>query len=689
MFVGISGGEMGVRGRITALDENTGKIDYVAYSTGPDKDILIGPDFKPFYDFMKGKDLGVSTWPPDAWKIGGGTMWGWFSYDPDLNLLYYGTSNPGPWNSNQRPGDNLWTTTLFARDPGQRRRRIGPISSIRTISGTTTRSRRTCSSISISTARRERSCCIPGRNGFMYVIDRQTGEVLSADPYDAMTAYKGVDLKTGRIIPNEELKPDLNRTSRNVCPASPGAKDWQPTAWSPRTHLLYVPHQHLCMNYLTSDVGYIAGTPYVGATVDMFAGPGGYRGEFMAWDPVQRKKVWSIKENMPVWSGALVTAGDVAFYGTMDRWFKAVDAKTGNVLWQFHLGSGTIGQPVTYEGSDGQQYVAILTGVGGWPGAVANAQIDPRVRNAALGFVGATQDLPSYTQGGGELVVFSIPKQEAAGAVGAAAQSLNWSEATMRAVLVASVVLALGAPLRSRNRTAASPIGQPMQPEASPRSETGVPAIEATPGASAPFSASANPILHVPVSGLHPGNVSFAPKINNPLAHDPQATTRGMQDFIQFNCVGCHAANGGGGMGPALSEGQFIYGSSPANLFLSIYQGRPNGMPAWGDAPAGVDDLGACRLRPEHRASAERDLRTNDLANAAIARGRADARGVPADAESLELHELLQQRPKASGRVSAMGSAQAHDPVDCGLRGVCVALPGRRRSDGLSCTPTV
>ena len=108
------------------------------------------------------------------------------------------------------------------------------------------------------------------------------------------------------------------------------------------------------MNYLTSDVGYIAGTPYVGATVDMFAGPGGYRGEFMAWDPVQRKKVWSIKENMPVWSGALVTAGDVAFYGTMDRWFKAVDAKTGNVLWKFHLGSGTIGQPVTYEGSDGR-----------------------------------------------------------------------------------------------------------------------------------------------------------------------------------------------------------------------------------------------------------------------------------------------------------------------------------------------
>jgi cytochrome c oxidase cbb3-type subunit III len=153
----------------------------------------------------------------------------------------------------------------------------------------------------------------------------------------------------------------------------------------------------------------------------------------------------------------------------------------------------------------------------------------------------------------------------------------------MRAVLASAFFLGFGAWVAHAQQSGNPQIGQPMQPEASPRSETGVPAIEATPGASAPFSASANPILHVPVSGLHPGDVSFAPKINNPLARDPQAATRGMQDFNQFNCVGCHAGNGGGGMGPALSEGQFIYGSSPANLFLSIYQGRPNGMPAWGE----------------------------------------------------------------------------------------------------------
>ena len=125
------------------------------------------------------------------------------------------------------------------------------------------------------------------------------------------------------------------RRSRIFARPRRGAKDWQPTAWSPRTHLLYVPHQHLCMSMKTSEVGYIAGTPFVGASVDMYAGHGGYRGEFMAWDPVARKRVWEIHENLPVWSGALVTAGDVAFYGTMDRLFKAVDARTGKLLWQF------------------------------------------------------------------------------------------------------------------------------------------------------------------------------------------------------------------------------------------------------------------------------------------------------------------------------------------------------------------
>jgi alcohol dehydrogenase (cytochrome c) len=133
---------------------------------------------------------------------------------------------------------------------------------------------------------------------------------------------------------------------------------------------------------------------------------------------VQRKKVWEIHEKFPVWSGTVVTAGDVAFYGTMDRWFKAVDAKSGNLLWKIRTPSGIVGQPVSFAGKDGKQYVAVLAGIGGWPGAVANAELDARIRNGALGFTGAVQDLPAYTAGGSTLLVFALPSQASSAATG-------------------------------------------------------------------------------------------------------------------------------------------------------------------------------------------------------------------------------------------------------------------------------
>lgn len=410
VLIGNSGGEMGVRGWVTAVDENSGKISWRAYSTGPDKDVLIGPDFKPQYDWMKGKDLGVSTWPPDAWKIGGGTMWGWIQYDPELNLIYYGSGNPGPWNHTQRPGDNLWTTTLFARDPDTGQAKWAYQMSPHDLFDYDEINESILIDLPIN-GQNTKSIVHIGRNGYIYVLDRQTGKLISADPYDYINVSKGVDMKTGRIIRNDELVPKLGQTVVDICPVADGAKDWQPSAYSPRTKLIYVPHQHMCMNWKTSDVAYIAGTPYVGSTVDMYAGPGGYRGEFMAWDPVNKKKVWALKERFPVWSGTMVTAGDIAFYGTMDRWFKAVDAKSGKVLWQFRTPSGIIGQPTTYS-VNGVQYVAILSGVGGWPGAVANSAINPQVRNGALGFAGGMQDLPAYTAGGSTLLVFALTSSD-------------------------------------------------------------------------------------------------------------------------------------------------------------------------------------------------------------------------------------------------------------------------------------
>ena len=411
VLVGNSGGEMGVRGWLTALDAGTGEIAWRAYSTGPDEDVLIGEQFRPFYPPDGEPDLGVVTWPPDRWKIGGGTVWGWISYDPDLNLIYYGTGNPGPWNHSQRLGDNKWTASIFARNPDTGMARWAYQWGPHDLFDYDGVNENVLMDLDIGGERRP-VLVRPERNGHMYVLDRRTGEVLSAEEYEHVTVTRGIDLTTGRPIHVEEKEPREGEVVREICPAAPGAKDWQPSAYSPETGLLYVPHQHLCMDMKTSEVNYIAGTPFVGAEVQMYAGPGGHRGEFMAWDPVAQEKVWAIRENFPVWSGTVVTAGGVAFYGTMDRWFKAVDAVTGEVLWQHRVGSGIIGQPITYRGADGRQYVAILAGVGGWAGAVVSGGLDTEIPFGALGFVGAMQDLPEHTAAGGTLYVFALPPRE-------------------------------------------------------------------------------------------------------------------------------------------------------------------------------------------------------------------------------------------------------------------------------------
>jgi PQQ-dependent dehydrogenase (methanol/ethanol family) len=409
VLVGNSGGEMGVRGWIAALDEGSGKLAWRAFNTGPDKDVLIGPDFKPFYAMDQGKDLGVKSWPPDAWKIGGAAAWGWISYDPETKLIYYGTSNPGPWNSDQRPGDNKWSAGLFARDVDTGKAVWFYQSSPHDTFDHDDVNEAILVDIPWGNARRP-ALLRPDRNGFFYVMDRRTGQVLSATPYGYINAYKGVDLKTGRIIPVPEKVPHAGRVVRDICPASPGAKDWNPAAFSPVTGLVYIPHINLCQDVGAMEANYIAGTPYVGADVKMYAGPGGNRGVFTAWDPLNRRKVFEIKEDLPLWSPALATAGNVVFYGTMDGWFKAIDARTGKLLWKFKAGSGIIGQPISYRGPDGRQYIAVVAGVGGWSGAVVAGKLDTRDPTGALGFTNAVKDLPMKSTAGGMLYVFTLPR---------------------------------------------------------------------------------------------------------------------------------------------------------------------------------------------------------------------------------------------------------------------------------------
>jgi lanthanide-dependent methanol dehydrogenase len=408
VLVGNSGGEFGVRGWLTALDVADGKIAWRAYSTGPDADVLIGERFRPFYELDRGKDLGATTWPPDHWRIGGGTVWGWISYDPELDLIYYGTGNPGPWNPDARPGDNKWTAAIFARRPDTGEAIWAYQWSPHDLYDYDGVNENVL--LDMPVAGQERKVLVrPERNGAIYVLDRATGEVLSATPFVHTTVTRGVDLKTGRPIEVEEKKTGFGRNVREICPAAPGGKDWQPSAFSPRTGLLYIPHNNLCMDMEGIEANYIAGTPYVGASVRQYAGPGGHKGEFTAWDPVAARPVWKIKEKWPAWSGAVVTAGDVVFYGTMDRWFKAVHARTGEVLWRFQTGSGIIGQPVTYRGPDGKQYVAILAGVGGWAGAIVAGDLMPEDETSALGMINATKDLPKDTAKGGMLYVFALP----------------------------------------------------------------------------------------------------------------------------------------------------------------------------------------------------------------------------------------------------------------------------------------
>lgn len=408
VLTGISGGEFGVRGFVTANDINTGKQVWRAYSTGPDSEVLIGEDFTSPYASHQGKDLGVSTWKGDQWKLGGGTTWGWYSYDPELNLFYYGTGNPGAWNPDQRPGENKWSMTIFARNPDTGMAKWAYQMTPHDAWDYDGVNENILIDLPGENGAVTKALVHFDRNGFAYAIDRTNGKVISAKPFGHVNWATGVNLETGLPIENPAKRTKQGVNVTDICPAAMGAKDQQPAAYSPKTGWLYVPTNHLCMEYEGVQVNYMAGVPYVGAIVNMSPGPGGYRGEFIAWDPVAGEKKWGITEKWSAWSGALSTAGDLVFYGTMDGWFKAVDANTGDELWKFKAGSGIIGAPMTYVGPDGKQYIAILSGIGGWAGLVVAGDLATDDPTAALGAVGAFSELGKDTNKGGMLYVFAL-----------------------------------------------------------------------------------------------------------------------------------------------------------------------------------------------------------------------------------------------------------------------------------------
>jgi alcohol dehydrogenase (cytochrome c) len=362
---------MGVTGWLAALDAGTGKELWRAFSVGPDSMVRIGAEFSPFYSWMRGKDLGVKTWPANAWKHGAGAVWGWVTYDPESKWIYYGTSNTGPWNAAQRPGLNLWTSGVFARNADDGMARWAYVFTPHNEWDYDGVNENVLVDLPID-GRTRKVMVQFNRNGFAYTIDRTTGEVLVAKPFGHENWASGIDPKTAMPIVNEAKHTvPPGRWVRDICPADIGVKDFEPTAFSPRTGLFYVPVQNVCMDYKGREVSYIAGTPYWGAHMSRHVGPGGHPGSFIAFDAAKGEKVWEIPEDFLVYSGALVTAGDVVFYGTIEGWFRAADARTGKVLWSRKLGSGIISAPMAYRAPDGHEYIAVAAGVGG--GAMTQA----------------------------------------------------------------------------------------------------------------------------------------------------------------------------------------------------------------------------------------------------------------------------------------------------------------------------
>ena len=410
VYVGISGGEFGVRGRFTAYNTKDGKKDWVAWSTGPDQDLLVDPEKTTSLGKPIGKDSSLKTWEGDQWKIGGGTTWGWFSVDPELNLIYYGTGNPSTWNPSQRPGDNKWSMTIFARDAD-----TGMAKWVYQMTPHDEWDYDGVNEMILADMKVKgqptKALVHFDRNGFAYTLDRTNGELLVAQKYDpAVNWATNVDMQTGRpqVVSRYSTQHNGEDTnSTNVCPAALGTKDQQPAAYSPQTGLFYVPTNHVCMDYEPFKVSYTAGQPYVGATLSMYPAPGGNNlGNFIAWDASAGKIKWSDPEPFSVWSGALATGGNVVFYGTLEGYLKAVDADTGRELYRFKTPSGIIGNVNTYM-HNGKQYVAVLSGVGGWAGIGLAAGLTEST--AGLGAVGAYKSLSSYTQLGGQLTVFGLP----------------------------------------------------------------------------------------------------------------------------------------------------------------------------------------------------------------------------------------------------------------------------------------
>ena len=348
VVTGIAGGEYGIRGFVQAFDQTTGKSVWKTYT-------IPGPG-----------EPGSDTWKGDSWKTGAGSTWYVGSYDAQRNLVYWSTSNAGPWggqtrgndSSNVLPYTNLWTSSQLAFDGDTGKIAWGyqmTPSDVWDFDGV---NEGVLADLSVGP-----SLMKADRNGFFYVINRESGKLISAVPFVPTNWATGVDKQTGMPVEDPTKRPQLGKWARNVCPNLIGGKNWEPMSYSKQTGLVYIPTFNMCMDIASKDEEYSPGKFYLASefNLDMAGSVGSNLSEFVAWDPIANKKVWGIKEDLPFLSGAMTSAGGLVFYGNQRGELKAVDAKTGNVLWQFNVGTGILQSPVTYT-AGGKQYLAVVAG---------------------------------------------------------------------------------------------------------------------------------------------------------------------------------------------------------------------------------------------------------------------------------------------------------------------------------------
>ena len=417
VIIGFGGDEFAARGRMTAYNLADGKKVWECHSTGSDADVCLTKNTNkkhPEYG-TAGKDLGISTYVGDEWKRGGGAAWGWYAYDPALHLVYYGTGNPGLWspqfrcaepltqaNCNSGKFDNKWSMSIFARnvDTGEAEwvYQMTPFDQwdydginevVLVDMDVDGKSRKTLVHFD--------------RNGFAYVFDRTDGTLLRANKFVTTNWAEKVDMKTGRPVKVAEHSPLKVGENTQACPSAMGGKDQQPVAVDPSdAQNFYVPTNNWCMELEPQQRSHTTqGTVYVFANVFMYPEKPGVTGKFKKFNVVTGKTEWEIPDSFPNWGGALVTGGGLAFYGSLGGDFRAVDRATGKVLWSRKLGSGIIGNPITYS-VKGKQYVSIWSGIGGWIGLPVTAGLDLNDKFGAIGATAMTKaaNLASVPQGG-------------------------------------------------------------------------------------------------------------------------------------------------------------------------------------------------------------------------------------------------------------------------------------------------